>query len=424
MLIKMDLGKALRRILRAWKFAFIFAVILYGVVFYWALNYEDHRRGEGESLEEPIDLFDVSIDPNISAGANVYTMNITNDQKYIIRELTIEFSGSNFKRLEDLSDIKNDEVSGGSEVSYSYPVYTGAKTIDIILDDNELISGLTDINLYVRNENSGYTEDSLNQGNHEEIHLTQEDITNMGYGNYIVTVTQDSNWRTVSFQLTFSITYGQLVLQQNSNDPIIPDHTRDFVFAFDLDEEQISDLRCKVDAKVELSDDLSLNTEMTFNSDWELIEESRPIPEEFIEMLPWGPVDLTGTSSAIMYTMTIIGGFIFYLRSRFKKLIMSSKIRRAHCFISLITLVLVTAHMSVALQKDWPWDTPGFRFAQVSFITILCFTIFGFFDVEFIKAFGRKKYRMLHITITLLLVLFIVLHFGLVGDHLGFLKGG
>ena len=418
----MDLNKALRRILRTWKFAFIFAIILYSVIFYWALNYEGHRNGKGESLEEPIDLFDVSINPDISAGANTYTMNITNDQEYIIQELTIEFSGSNFKRLEDLSHIKNDEVSGGSRVSYSYPVYIGARTVDIILDDSELVSGFTDINLRVQNENSGLTEDSSNQGNHEEIHLTQEDIENMGYGNYTVTVTQDSSWRQVSFQLTFSITYSQLVLQQNSNEPIRPDQARDFVFAFDLDEEQISDLRCKVDAKVKLSGELSLNIDMTFNSEWELIEDSRPIPEEFIETKPWGPVDLTGTSSAILYSTTVILGIVFYIQAKIKKMFMPKYIIRGHCFISLVTLMFVLAHLSAAIQKDWPWDSPGMRFAQMAAIGLLCFTIFGFFDVEIINAYGKKKWRLIHIIMTLILGALIVLHFGLMGDHLGWLK--
>ena len=418
----MELNKALKRIWRTWKFGLFFAIILYVIVFYWALNYEGHREGLGESLEEPIELFDVNINPDISAGANSYTLNITNNQEYIIQELTIKFSGSDFKKLEDFIHIRIDEVSGGSRVSYTYPVFVGARTVDIILDDSELVSGFTDINLYVENENSGLAEESINPGNHEEIHLTQEDIENLGYGNYIVTVIQDSNWRSVSFQLTFSITYDQLVLQHSSNVPINPDQTKQFIFAFDLDEEQISDLRCKVDAKVKLLDDLLLNTDMTFNSEWKLIEESRPIPEEFIEMKPWGPVDLTGTSSAILYSTTVIFGIILFIQAKIKKTFIPKYIRRGHCFISLITLMLVFAHMSIALQKEWPWESPGMRFAQMAAIGLLCFTIFGFFDVEIIKVYGRKKWQLIHIILTLILGALIVLHFGLMGDHLGWLK--
>jgi hypothetical protein len=386
------------------------------------LNYEGHRKGEGQSLEEPIEFFDVSIDPDISAGANTYTINITNNQQYTIQELIIEFSGSDFKRLDDFSAVINDEVSGGSRVSYSYLVYAGASTIDIILDDSEYVTGLTDINLLVQNENSGLTEESLNSGNHEEIHLNQEDIKNMGYGNYIVTVTQDIGWRSVSFQLTFSITYSQLVLKQNSNEPISPNQSKDFVFAFDLAEEQISDFKCKIGAKVKLSGELLLNTDMTFNSDWELIEESRPIPEEFVKAKPWGPVDLTGTSSAILYSATVILGIIFFMQARLKKMFMPKYIRRGHCFISLVTLMFVFAHISIAIQKDWPWDSPGMRFAQMAAFGLIIFTIIGFFDVEIIKAYGKKKWRLLHIIMTLILGVLIIVHFGLMGDHLGWLK--
>ncbi len=418
----MDWQKALKRIWCTWKYAFIFSIILYAVVFYWGLNYEGHRKGEGESLEEPLNLFEVNINPDISAGANIYTLNITNNQGYIIEELTIEFSGSNFKRLEDFSQVVNDEVSGGSSVSYSFPVYAGASTVDIILDDSELVSGFTNINLYVQNENSGIAQESSNPGNREEIHLTREDIMNMGYGSYIVTVIQDSSWRAVSFQLTFSIAYSQLVLHQNSNERLNPNQAMEFVFAFDLDEEQISDLRCKVDAKVILSGELSLNIDMTFNSDWELIEESRPIPEEFAKTVPWGPVDLIGTSSAILYLTTVFLGIVFFIQAKIKKIFMPKFIRRGHCFISLITLMFVLAHMSTAMQKDWPWETPGMRFAQMATIGLFCFTIFGFFDIEIINAYGRKKWRLIHIIMTLILGVLIVLHFGLMGDHLGWLK--
>ncbi len=97
-------------------------------------------------------------------------------------------------------------------------------------------------------------------------------------------------------------------------------------------------------------------------------------------------------------------------------------IRRGHCFISLITLMFVLAHMSTAMQKDWPWETPGMRFAQMATIGLFCFTIFGFFDIEIINAYGRKKWRLIHIIMTLILGVLIVLHFGLMGDHLGWLK--
>ena len=181
-------------------------------------------------------------------------------------------------------------------------------------------------------------------------------------------------------------------------------------------------MRCKVDAKVRLSGELSLNTVMTFNSEWELIEESRPIPEEFIETKPWGPVDLTGTSSAILYSTTVILGIVFYIQAKIKKMFLSKYIRRGHCFISLVTLMFVLAHMSTAMQKDWPWESPGMRFAQLASIGLVAFTIFGFFDVEIIKEFGRKKWRLIHIALTLMLGAFIIFHFGLMGDHLGFLR--
>jgi NADH:ubiquinone oxidoreductase subunit 6 (subunit J) len=81
------------------------------------------------------------------------------------------------------------------------------------------------------------------------------------------------------------------------------------------------------------------------------------------------------------------------------------------------------AHISIALQKAWPWFTPGLIFAYAGVITLTIFVIFSFFDMEIIRTYGRKRWRQMHLVITIALALLIILHFGLMGDHLGFLKG-
>ena len=84
--------------------------------------------------------------------------------------------------------------------------------------------------------------------------------------------------------------------------------------------------------------------------------------------------------------------------------------------------MFVFAHMSTAMQKDWPWESAGMRFAAIATILLLSFNVFSFFDVEIIKKIGIKKWRRVHIIFTILMALSIIIHFGLMGDHLGFLK--
>jgi len=174
---------------------------------------------------------------------------------------------------------------------------------------------------------------------------------------------------------------------------------------------------------VRISEDLTIPLEMEYDNEWNLIRSIQPIPQELAEEVPWGPVDMTGTSSAVLYTLTIIGGFGVFLRVKLKDVATPKIIRKAHCFIALITLMFESAHITIALQKAWPWLTPGLIFAYGGVGLLAIFVIISFFDVEIIKEIGKIKWRKLHFGITILLLLLIVLHLGLMGDHLGFLKG-
>jgi hypothetical protein len=423
MLVTMSLESALKRIWRTWKVGFVAAIIIYAFVFYLGYTYEVHREEEGETGERPVELFDVRLIPNLTPGARTYTVNVTNNQDYTIQEVSIEFTGEDIQGLIDLNEGYSDTIPVGGDIGYSNYVEFGATAIDIILDDNEPIQGLTNLNLYVQYENNPPGWESTGPTNHEEVHITQAQLETFANGNYIATVSHESGFRAVSYTLTYRVTYGPLKLHQTSNVPISPGAGQDFKFTFNLDQAQIEEMVCNVIGMVEMPDGLLLRVEMTFDSNWNLVEESRPIPEEVSGIIPWGPVDMTGTSSAIMYLITVLAGIVFYLRARIKSVFMPQRIRRAHCFISLVTLMLVFAHMSVAMQKDWPWESPGMRFAQLATVGLLSFTIFGFFDVEIIKALGKSKWRLIHIIFTLMLAWFITFHFGFMGDHLGWLKG-
>jgi hypothetical protein len=189
-----------------------------------------------------------------------------------------------------------------------------------------------------------------------------------------------------------------------------------------LEEQQIADLNCEINAKVMLADSGEFPLEMVYDEHWNIIEKSQPIPEELAVEIPWGPVDMTGTSGAIMYTITVIAGFAFYFHSKIRKIFMPRVIRHAHCFIALISLMFVLAHMSTAIQKSWPWFSIGMISAFTALTLLSIFVVFSFFDIEIIQNYGRKKWRMMHLFLTIGLALFIVVHFGLMGDHLGFLK--
>lgn len=419
----MELGKALQRILRTWWIGFIIAGVIYGIVFWWAYNYEVHREEEGMELEEPLELFDLITSPSrITTGTNTYIINITNDQVYTIRELTVEFRNIEPRAPDDFSMIYSETLNPGSDISYPNFVQGGASSLVITLDGQELITGLTDINLYVQKEGSSWEWSSTDPGNNEEVRITRSELENAGYGNYVAIVRHESGVRDVDFELTYRITYEQPVLLKSTSKEIKPEQSYEFEFILNLDQSDISQIECVITGTVELPSIQLLEIVVILDPNWNIISFTSPIPEEIVTDIPWGPVDLTGTSSAILYTLTVIVGFAFFIRSKLKKILMPTVIRRAHCFISLLTLMFVFAHMSTAMQKDWPWESTGMRFAVIATILLVSFNVFSFFDVEIIKSIGKRKWRLIHLAFTIAMALSIVIHFGLMGDHLGFLK--
>jgi hypothetical protein len=419
----MDLEKALKRIWRTWRVGFIIAIFVYCIVFWWGYNYEVSRQEEPEYAEEPLELFSVSMEPQLTSGVKIYTINVTNTQIYTIKELVIEFRGTRLTKPDDFFATYDDTVSVGGTVSFTNLVSEGATGIDVILEGQEVIAGRTNIDLFLENTNTTASWEGTSQDNHEEIHLTENDIRTGGFGNYEARVSHVGGFRAVQFQLTYRITYSEIITSRTSIQPIAPGEGIELDFLLNIAEVQLEDVICYVNAKVELSEDLDLDLEFEYDYAWNIIRTSQPIPQEYSEKVPWGPVDRTGTSSAVLYFLTIIGGFGVYFRTRIREVVMPKLVRKAHCFIALITLMFEFAHISIALQKAWPWFTPGLLFAYIGVVTLTAFVIYSFFDVEIIKAYGRKRWRQMHLMMTIILIVLIVLHFGLMGDHLGFLKG-
>ena len=54
---------------------FFMAILVYCTVFWWAFTYEAKGNHQLEYSEEPLELFGVSIEPPLSSGIKIYTMN-------------------------------------------------------------------------------------------------------------------------------------------------------------------------------------------------------------------------------------------------------------------------------------------------------------------------------------------------------------
>ncbi len=419
-MVDADMKRALNRVWSTWRFWFLIAAVIYIVTFAFTLNYEGDNQGY--SGEKPVKLFRVSHGTGISAGSGDYIINITNNRDYTIESLTVEFTGIEPRVAEDEESTNTGTLSSGGQQSYSYTVRPGAESFDAVLDGTGIVAGLTNIDLAIVHEASGTEFASTNSGNHEEIRLDASELVGVGYGDLTVTVSHVSGVRSVPFELAVSIGHETPVMQQSASEALEPGDSEAFTFNLNIEGSQLADLRCVISAKVSLPGGMDTDISRTYDSDWKVVSETTPVPEELAGVIPWGPVDITGTTSVALYTTTIIAGFVYSYRIRKKlKPALLGRVH-LHCLLALTSLTVAAAHMSAAMQKVWPWASAGMLFAYCSLGTLAAFTIFSVFDTELITKLGRRRWRWIHIALTFLLLAFIVIHFGLMGDHLGFLK--
>ena len=415
------MGKGSKRVWRAWKWGFLVALVVMVVVFIFGMNVEVQHKRSGIEGEEPITFFETVVSPAIATGMNSYSVSISNDQKYTITWVSMDFRGPNLQAPILDPETHSDTVGAGGEISYSFDIPKGTESVEFAMTGDSL-PGFADINLFIQNSNGNATWSSESTSNNEIIRLSSSDIESGGYGVYTITVRHESGVRAVSYTLDMSLTYGDLILSQTHSSAIPPEKTINMDYIINLDNAQMDALRFHITARIQLPDGMMMEIKRVYRSDWSVESEQTQAPDELKDSEPWGPVDTTGTVSAVAYSIAVLSGIVLWARLRFTEMVKPRFIGPVHCFISLISLVLAVDHTAIALQKSWPWGSPGMLFSYLSIVTMLGFTVFSFYDVEGKEWLGKKKWRSVHLILTILLFGVIVLHIGLMGDHLGFLK--
>ncbi len=416
------LNKGLKRVWRSWNWSFMFAVVILVVVFVTAITIEVGNKGTEIESEEDVKYFDLYMSPNIAAGMRSYTATISNNQEYTILEMKLLFEGSNLQSPEDITqDYPGKSLDAGGENTYSVLIPEGADSVEFVLDGDEL-RNIANINLYVQNANGTHEWSSTDIGKDETIILTLEDLQASGYGSYTVAVKHEDGRWSVDYDLSISVSFSPLKLLESTTDRLEPKESRTFDFIVNLDQSQISEIKFIVTASAFVKGGTTIDMIVEYKYDGSAPKKTCVIHQVDNGSEPWGPVDITGTASAISYTIAIFSGFVLWARLTFTEAVKPKFIGPAHCFISLVALVLAIDHALIALQKSWPWTSPGMVFSYAAITLLFIFTVFSFFDVEGQKVLGKRKWRWVHIILTVLLLLLIVFHFGLMGDHLGFLK--
>ena len=408
-----------RRVWQSWKWGFICAAVIFLIVYIIGLNIEVLHKRSGLESDEPVKFFSTEISQEITTGMNTYTVTINNNQKYTITHVDMRFTPE--LQAPHEPETYSGAVERRSEEIFYIEITRGISRVDLTLEGEEYPIDPTDINLYVQNPNGTTEWVSDSNDNIESITLTAPDFNDWGYGSYTVIVRHETGARAVPFDLTIRTTFNPLI-QYESCKVINPGEARTFDFVLYLDESQLDLLRFNISAKVELPDGMTMTIQKEYNANWQVVSQYTPTPADLKYTEPWGPVDITGTSSAAAYVIAIFSGVLLWARVRTVEAVKPKHMGPIHCFISLISLILAIDHILLALQKTWPWTSSGMMFSYAAISVLFVFTVFSFFDVEGQEWLGKVKWRWVHIFLTLFLALLMILHIGLVGDHLGFLK--
>ncbi len=203
---------------------------------------------------------------------------------------------------------------------------------------------------------------------------------------------------------------------------IQPQGNQDFSFLLDIGEDDLGTVQFYIKAKVNIGENFNIELWQIYRGDWGIEENHLPTPNSVKGGEPYGPVDVTGIVSITAYVIAVVSGVVLWARLTFMDAVKPKFMQPIHCFASLMSLMLAVDHTLIALQKDWPWSSSGMIFSYLAIGTLVFYTVFSFYDVEGKEYFGDKKWRYIHVALLFILILWVVLHFGLMGDHLGFLK--
>jgi len=420
----MDFNKAFTGIWRKRKWSVIISLVVFVVVFVIALNVEIQHKREGGSDDE-IQFFRTELLTSSSEGHLYYQVTLTNDQTYTIREVKVEFSGPELLPPRNSEAVHEENVPVGGKMTFSHVVHPGAVSMDITLEEKEqMIVGLTNIDLGIAGPNGTSSWTSSDSGNQEAIHLTEGEMQAAGYGEYIITVTHESGIRDVDFQLAAAVVYGPVVTGRSWDQDLGPGNFLIMDFSFVVAEDQASRMVCTIEAVVMLENGWDKDIERKLDPSGNIIDEVIPQNDgDDAQAEPWGPVDLTGTFSVLFILAAIVMCFLYLSRSRSADNKGKNNILVGiYLFTLLLALVLALDHTFVALQKDWLWSSPGMLFSYMAVVLLFCFTVYSLFSIETIEEDEKRKARWPNIVFIGAIVVTLVLHIGLMGDHLGFLK--
>jgi hypothetical protein len=355
---------------------------------------------------------------NIQAGEEFdYELLISNPDSEIphtVENLEARLTGLGETNIEPYYDQFSGSVRRFQTIGHNFPVQESASSATISLTGDSGLLGRNNLDLLLRSPD-GETWRATSAGINEEIHLSQQDIINGGYGQYSIDVQFVNGLGPISYSISITVDYssGEMTKLGKNLDT---DETYAFSWSLTLSDDQIEALGSEVSGTVTHNhhDGETTSYRYTFEITHDYQNKDKNTLQSSL-FLDQGRT--IGFLSAGILIPIILLGFSEPSKIKIAKYLKIKDPQNVHCYLSLTIILFGLIHAALLIIGPYSWDSEPNLFGAIAILIFGTISVTGFGKKQISLKIGTKNWKRLHILATLLVVLIILYHAVTFGGH-------
>lgn len=355
-----------------------------------------------------------SIRPGEAFEYRIIVTNSDRDTEHSVEDLEATLTGIGAEPKEPYNNELSGSIRRFGLVTYNFPVEAGASSVLVSVSGNSGIGGLNDIDLRLSSP-SGREWSSSSGGVTEEIELELQSIQDGGYGDYRIEISYVSGLGAISYSLSIDVDYlAKELLQSGSN--LKPGEKYEFAWTLILTAEEIDNLGGIVSGTVsyahEDGESETYRYQLEISSDL-VIGTSGDIGIN--PNLTFGRY--IGLFSLLMLAGVLLTSYSESSRRFLAGILKMKNPRRIHCYVSVSILFVALIHASLLLVSNYTITAAPSIVGSIAFILFLIMSVEGFNRDRIIAGIGKQKWKRLHLVLAASIVLIVLYHAFVFGNH-------
>jgi hypothetical protein len=370
--------------------------------------HEDFKPFEVE-LSQP-----KKVEPEKSFDYEIKVINSDDKTPHDVEDLEAILTGISETPKEPYHDTVEDSIRRYQVKRHTFPVEETASSLNIVLTGNNGFIGLNNIDLILRSPN-GAEWSSKSGGTDEEINLDEMALRESGLGNYIIEIQYIRGTGQISYSVTIDVSYYPTDLIKIGND-LNPDDSYTFTWTLSLTSEELENLGTKISGTVRY--DHGGENPVTYRYTVEIIAgviQNPGVETQFNFLLENGRI--IGLVSLLILGFIMIIGFSSGVRQTFAKSLKVKNPQNIHCWISIIIILFGIIHASLLISGPYSWNSSPSIYGTTAIIIFGTMAFTSFYRNPIISKIGNKKWKRLHLILSIIAVLIILYHAFTFGGH-------